>query len=260
MTAELRRLKARVRRLEDAVGKGQRNCASCRYMVTKLWPDPRRAVPDDLFMAECQSCHSKYAVSLDGYGESDREMLRLVHSFTLEDQYVDPKAHAFRLLCETRFAPNAKTRELGRTLEARSKKDPGVRTFVRLRDESIRLEERKRQRLRAKYGDDPFPEQRKLIESVRNRGRRSPGLYADGFIELEKEETERLVCAELEKIIWGGVRAETASDIKRLGEEIDELVRAAQAEAERRRAESGPTTRELLNRRRAQSGLPPLQI
>ena len=39
---------------------------------------------------------------------------------------------------------------------------------------------------------------------------------------------------------------------------MDELVRAARAEEERRRAESGPSTRELLDRRRAQRGLPPL--
>jgi hypothetical protein len=218
MKAELRRLKARVRRLEDAVGKGQRNCASCRYMPRHSWSDPQWGAPGDLFVARCEFCHSEYVAGLKEGGGSDWEMIRLMHSFTLEDQYVDPKANAVRLLCETKFAPNARAREIGRTLEARSKKDPGVRTFLRLRDESIRLEERKRQRLRAKYGDDPFPEHGRLIESVRNRGRRAQGLYADGLPELEKEETKHLICAELEKLIWGEVTAETASAIKRLGE------------------------------------------
>src|SRR5215204_388623 len=227
MNTGIRHLKAAVRRLEDAVGKGERNCAYCRFMVRKLWPDPKRALPDDLFMAECEFCHSKYGVSLRGAPEGDREMLRLMLSFTLEDQYTDPRAHALGLLRDARFAPDAETRELGRKVEERAKKDPGVRTFVRLRDEAIRLEEREHSRLRAKYGDDQFPEQTRLMESVRNRQKRAPGVYAAGLRKLEAEETGHLICAELEKIIWGQARVETASAVERVGKEIEELIRTA---------------------------------
>jgi hypothetical protein len=225
MNSGIKHLKAAVRRLEDALGKGQRNCAYCRFRVRRLWPDPKRAVPNDLFMAKCEFCHSDYPASLKWEREGDREMLRLVLSFTLEDQYTNPKAHAVQLWMDSRNAPNAKTRELTRTLHNRAKKEVGVRTFIKLRDEIIGLYERKHQELRARYGDDPFPEHRRIIESLRSRARRAPSVYVEGLHELEKEETECLMRAEMEKIVWGQASAETASAVERIGREIDELIK-----------------------------------
>lgn len=229
MKSELRGLKARVRGMEDAVGKGQRNCPNCRFHVSKLWPDPKAAVPDDLFMATCEFCRSEYPVTLQYERGDERELIRLVLSFTLEDQYTDPRAHAAKLLRDHLFAPTAQVRERTRSVNIRAKTDPRVRTFVRLRDESVALYERTHERLRAKYGPDPFPEQARLIESIRRRERRSPGIYVSELYELEKEETRQLIRAELEKIIWGREGPETALALERIGKEIDELISAALA-------------------------------
>ena len=144
---------------------------------------------------------------------------------------------------ECRAAPKGKVR-----------RDPLARAGAKLSEECDWLIARREKKLKAKYGE-PFPELYELIKGVRNRERRKA--YAPGLAPLEREETEHLVRAELEKVIWGGIRAETVSAIKRLGEEIDELIRVTQAEEERRRAESGPSTLELINRHRARHGLPP---
>jgi hypothetical protein len=227
MGADLRGLRARVRRLEDAVGKGQRNCPYCRFIVGKLWPDPKRAVPDDVFMVTCEFCRSEYPVTLKHEREGERELLRLTLSFTLEDQYTDPRAHAAGLLLNYLTAPDAQARELRRSIDSRAKTDPKARTFVRLRDEITALYDQTHKMLRAKYGDDPFPEQARLIESIRSRERRSPEVYVNGLYELEAEETNYLIGAELEKIIWGQPQPGTALSLERVIKEIDELIRAA---------------------------------
>lgn len=149
MRADIRGLKARVRRLEDAVGKGQRNCPYCRYTVSKLWPDTKGAIPDDLFMATCEFCRSEYPVTLKYEREGERELLRLTLSHTWESRYTDPKAHVAGLLLDHLTAFDAQARELRRSIDSRAKTDPRVRTFVRLRDEIAALYERTHEKLRA---------------------------------------------------------------------------------------------------------------
>jgi hypothetical protein len=251
----IRSLRAAVRRLEEAAGKGPRHCAFCRYVQGLSRTDPKGPKPNEVLTTTCEFCNSEYSLDLSMRGE-DPEVLRMYFSYTLEDRYIDPKAHAITLWWELKPERGKDAKRLVAP-KRKAKRDPLARAGARLSEELHWLFARKNKQLKTKYGE-PFPEHYQLIKMVRNRERRKA--YAPGLAALEREETEHLVRAELEKIVWGEVRAETASALKRLAGEIDELISAAQAEEERRRAESGPTTRELLNRRRAQSGLPPLQI
>ncbi|MFL6230485.1 MAG: hypothetical protein ACJ741_17065, partial [Pyrinomonadaceae bacterium] len=101
----------------------------------------------------------------------------------------------------------------------------------KLLEEVQRLIARKEKFLEAKYGDDPFPEHTRLVEEVRAResGRKRPSGSLAELSDLEQAETDHLARAELEKIIWGRTRLGTAAAVKRLGREIDELIRAAEA-------------------------------
>jgi len=123
-----------------------------------------------------------------------------------------------------------------------------------------KLYARQQKRLAAKYGDSPFPEQLQLVESVRNKERRvrKPGLYVKGLSDMEDREADLAVCAELEKIIWGQTREQTAAALEKTGREIDDLISAAEDERAREAEESRRRNMEYLNRNRASAGLPPL--
>jgi hypothetical protein len=244
-------LEAAVRRLEKAAGRGPRYCAFCRYARPA---SPRPNTPEEeVLNRKCEFCYSEYALHLSLPGE-DTEVLRMFFSHTLEDRYTDPKAHAITLWWVFKPERVEKAERLAAPKE-KAKRDPLARAGARLSEEVDWLIARRQNKLEAKYGE-PFPEHYQLIETVRNRERRKT--YAPGLAALEREETQHLIRAELEKIVWGEVRAETASAINRIGVEIDELVREFQEEEISRRQKSGPSISELLNRHRAQRGLPPL--
>lgn len=92
--------------------------------------------------------------------------------------------------------------------------------------------------MEAKYGP-PFPEHMQLIESIeaRERNKRRPGIYVEGLFDLEEEELQHLIRAELEKIIWGETRLGTVAAINKIGLEIDELIRTAEETEVRRKEE-----------------------
>jgi len=119
---------------------------------------------------------------------------------------------------------------------------------------------RKRKRLQAKYGDDPFPEHIQLIEAIEDAAtdRREYNFYMKGFRELVEEETRHLICAELEKIIWGKARPRTAAAIKEVAHRIEELIEAAEAKKKNQESEERRRNIEFLNGNRVLSGLPPL--
>lgn len=237
LSTRIQGLKKAVKRLEAAAGKGQKYCAHCRYMFRHSWPDPKRPkpLPEDVVTGKCEFCHSEYKLSIAGTPEDERDATRLHYSFTLEDLYTNPKAHALELWRETR-----RERKRAKTNHALAKKkvknDPKVRALNRLAEEVGKLFEQKHKRLCAKYGDDPFPEHTQIIESVRNsaRNKRETGVYAQGLFELEMEETDHLICAELEKIIWGETRLATKSAIERVRRQIDDLIRTTRESSERR--------------------------
>lgn len=261
--ATIRELKRTVKRLEAVAGKGRRHCAYCRFRLRNFWPDPKKPdpPPEDVLKGNCEFCGSEFKLSLEGTAESEREVARLRYSFTMEDMYTNPKAHALELWYEHRPRRKKARQKLAKTKE-KAKNDPNARAFAQLLEDVQRLFAQKRKRLEAKYGDNPFPEHKELIESVRieARNKRDKSVHAQGLFDLEWEEKGYLICAELEKIIWGNTRPETESDIKRVGREIDELIRRTKEAQELRQAEAKRRNQEFLNRNRASVGLPPLPV
>jgi hypothetical protein len=247
-----RSLESAVSRLEAAAGKGQRYCAYCRSAQYRPLPGSNepKPRPEDLLKRKCDFCYSECTTNFAGLPAEEREVWRLFFSYTEEDRFTDPKAHAVTMWWSFR----AELKELRKPRAAAKRSVKGGAANKSL-DEFGRILARKHKKLRAKYGE-PFPEQRQLIDSIENRKRRDA--YAPGLADLEREETCYLAWAEMEKIFRGEVRAVTAAAIQRIAGEIDELIRAAQEEGERRRQESGPTTLELVNRSRELRGLPPL--
>lgn len=218
-------LEFRIKRLEAAAGKGQR-CAWCRLILRKTWPDPNKPKlrSEDVIQARCEFCHSDYTASLTSTPVELREAFRLYYSFSLEDQYTNPKAHALQLWLQIR--PDGRKRSES-SAAARAKIDnKGTRALAKLREDTRNLIAQKQKRLQAKYGEQPFPEHMQIIESGRNRkhSKRNAGGYIQGLFDLEQQENEYLICSELEKIIWGNIRPETALAIEKIEREIDELI------------------------------------
>lgn len=239
LSARISGLESAVKRLESLAGMG-RKCAFCRLTMRSSWPAPAatKPLPEDILKVKCQFCRLDYTVSLAGVPAEERDTRLLYYSFTLEDYYTNPKSHAFGLWLESR-PERWKKKEAQAVRAARgrkSKETPGARALAALREEVKKLVAQKHTALKAKYGEDPFPEQRQLVESVRaaQTGKRKPKVYPPGLFDLQREETGHLVCAELEKIVWGKTRPGTAAAVERLGREIDELIRTAEAESERR--------------------------
>lgn len=259
LSTGIKSLEARIKRVEAAAGKGQRHCARCRLHKRHIWPDPNRSrpQPDDILKAKCVLCSSEYPINLAGTSKEKREALRLYFSFTLEDQYTNPKAHALVLWFKYGLKVKKRRKHLAR---AKAKNDPKAHALAQLREEVASLLAQKHKRLRAKYGESPFPEQKQLIESVQNREhkKRDLDVYVGGLYELEQEETGHLICAELEKIIWGDIRPETATAIERIRREMDELIITTREAAERRKEEARLKGLEFLNKNRALVGLTPL--
>lgn len=218
-----------MRRLEAAAGRGPRHCLYCRSVSRWApWLMARQgtAEPEELIAVRCEFCRSEYVVSGERMTKDEREVYRLWGSSTLEERHLDPAAHAASLWCS--FQVSARGKRKARRLRqaggaAKITLDPAVRRRAdKLLTEGANLELKKRDRLRIKYGGPPFPEHLELVERVRRQaeqeslGRES----AEGVEELESERVEHLVCAALEKIIWGAPRPATIAAIERLGREM----------------------------------------
>lgn len=205
MNIRIKGYKAAVGKLEAVVGKGMRSRAPCRFRLRHSWDDPKESTlrSEDVLKAKCEFCHSEYSLSLAGVPELGRSFLRLQHSFTLKDEYTNPKAHAFKLWLE--FCSEIKKGQGRSAADKRKANTKRARTHAKLQEEFDELLVRRHHKLKAKYGESPFPEHRQLIESMRNResSRRTAHPFLRGLIELERRETDHLICAELEKIILG---------------------------------------------------------
>jgi hypothetical protein len=77
-STSIRSLRAAVRRLEAAAGKGPRYCAFCRYVQGLSRPDPNgpEPTPEEVLKARCEFCNSEYSLYLSMQGE-EPEVLRL---------------------------------------------------------------------------------------------------------------------------------------------------------------------------------------
>ncbi len=236
-------LKASVRRLEALAGKGAQ-CSLCRIGVRLLsvgsGKESSRA--EGAVRVKCEFCQNQFLRSLKGIPEGDREFYRLTCPFTMEDEFTDPRAHAAALWRAYRPWPEegegaGATRRRG--AERKAKNDPRVRTLNALRAQYQEARERRRKRLVARYGADPFHEHRRLVEAIRKSARdaHSEELYVPGLPELRAEETRYLVCAGLEKIIVGRTLFSTEESLARLRGRIAETVEGARREKEREQEE-----------------------
>lgn len=258
LSTRIKSLEASVKRLEAAAGKGQRQCAYCRYTLRHSWPDPKKPkmCMEDVLTAKCEFCHSTYTINLANVPEGERDAYRLHYSFTLEDQYTNPKAHALELWLEFRRRKNSPKRRAH--IKEKANDDPNARAYAKLLQEMQALFARKHKRFKAKYGYPPFPEHMQLIESVRNRARqkRNTQTFVPGLFDLEQEETGHLICAELEKIIWGHTLPETISAIEVMEEKINVMIDTAEMDALNRKEKHRLDNLNFLNKNRASAGLP----
>lgn len=210
-------LAARIRRLEEAAGKGRR-CAVCRLKLRTHLTGPAESQADcdeleDEAETRCHYCGWAHGVSLEDVPEDQREAARLYYTFTLEDIYTDPKAHALHLWVGRR---PWKEPPMWRAAAYRGDpKSPGARLHLRLQGEAKRLTALKHKAMEARYGA-PFPEHRRLLDSVEAQGR--GGTYRGYEVKclrgLARLETRLKLDAALERIVWGRRRPETAEMLR----------------------------------------------
>jgi hypothetical protein len=184
--------------------------------------------------ARCNVCDSEYLISLDSVPQSAHEFFRLFYSSTLEDQYTNPKVHAavFWMYCSSK----RNQKEQNYPADSKGKKDANTRLYTELSNEVRKIISQKHKRLQAKYGGPPFPEHRLVLKPI--LARRSRGNEIKVFVpeirELEREEKRHLMCAELEKIVCGEVRAETASAIEKVRLQISNAIERRKEEQRRK--------------------------
>lgn len=226
-------LKARLKRVEDLAGKGRRNCPSCRLLLRRQWPDPTkpRARPEDFVGVICQFCHTESAIYLGNIPEEERDAWRAWYPISTEFWYLNRKANALGMWLERRPQLNQSAQDghwqqhqqewqhQAASRGAAKGQTPGQRLVTELWREKNDLLGRKLKMLWVAYGEMPFrKEQQELIESVRAKAEaeRKERSHVKGLERFEKLRTEHLVCAELEKIIWGEVRPQTRKEIEGL--------------------------------------------
>jgi hypothetical protein len=106
VSSEIRSLEVAIGRLEAAVGKGRGNCPACRTNLRPTLNDPTTpsAPPESLVKTKCEFCLTEHTVDLSSIAKDEREIYRLIYTYTLEDQYADPKANAFHMWFYYRFS------------------------------------------------------------------------------------------------------------------------------------------------------------
>jgi hypothetical protein len=205
----------------------------------------------------CEYCHTKFAIHLGAFPEEDRDAWRLWFSLTSEVRYLNPKAHALGLWLNHRPQQNGNLPEdqwqqqrisaqgmtKGQTAEQR--------LFSKLLQENNDLVEKRYRMLQAVYGRPRFSEQYELIKSVRAKAEveRNARCHVKGLDKFEADRINHLICAELEKIIWGEVRFRTSIVIKATEQFIDKRVKLKEAEeVARKRAEEAAKERQSEER------------
>jgi hypothetical protein len=248
----IRALGARVRRLEDKAGKGRRNCIHCRLNVRRWLPDPKRAkpAPEDWMQVKCPYCDSEFKINLVDTPDRHRWAMRLAFTLRFEDYFTDPKAYAFLLWVYS--VPELLKGLTGEDEEPAANERRRASKYEQLKAQLRALDKRIWQKLVAKYGEDPFPELTRVVTSIYEEAHEdhdvsaftSEDYYDEAeYADLEQEEREYLVKAEMEKIIFGKVWPETEADIEDVRGRIEDLLgwprqqKRMREEAEERRRE-----------------------
>ena len=263
---------ARLARLEKLAGKGA--CPWCRLIQRHTWPDPGKAShgprePSLLVTRVCDVCGSATATDLSRYPEELRELARLCSTSKLEDTFISPRAWAalswslyrgVALRCRrealremkelaepAQTAHERQQREYARRQREREReearaKDPDVKLYGRLLAEASAQSARRVERLKRRYGENPFPELTARIQAVGKPDyyalhRCEPNEYGVPFGPMHQTEREAeawLRCAEMEKVVLGRVSAHTEGRVADCERRARELVAAVRARHEER--------------------------
>lgn len=230
------KFKAKLKRLECLVGIGQR-CARCRLCLREA-PESDANKPKNDFIAKiCEECGTQYNLRLESYSQSEREAIRMFESYSSDDIYIAPKAHALDLWL--RFRPNiveAIKNDRKSHLRNNNKAKPktkGARLYLELIEQTSDLETKRHERLIAKYGKR-FPEQDALVKDLIGNNFEEPELKA------------AVARGKLEEIIWGEPLPETMEELERIVREK----REKEEEKQRQLEEQKRRDEELLERNR----------
>jgi signal transduction histidine kinase len=243
VTAGVRSLKSTLRRLEAAAVERQAACAYCRYM-REAWPLPkgRRLEPDETVTKRCEFCRAKLTIRLPANLPLHSFIMRESFSHNFELAYTNRAVYAFSI-----WSSNMTVIADIELAKGGGNKPPKPRrnhALERLKEEFDRLVMRMHKRLRAKHSA-PFPEQVEIVNSIVSREREPASRYlaVEGVRDLYRRETHFLICAEMEKIIWGEVRPENEKALSEVRQEMENLIAVeeerlrAEREAEERRLE-----------------------
>lgn len=234
------RLRASVKRLEAMAGKGGR-CADCH--LNRRHPRPRPGDqtprPGDSLTVACEFCDTKTVVSLAGLSEEGRELQRL-HYAPLAARYTDARVSAYWcwFILDPKVARSAQSlkhsEERLKYGTARPGRDPAGRKLAELRAEARGLIQDKRKRLAAKYGENPFPEQGRLMDSLLERlpTRRAAGPHDERLLNLLRREAVLEARAVLETIMLGRPLTATAAALAGLRSAKPGIVEKARLESE----------------------------
>jgi hypothetical protein len=266
LDSSIRAMRAQVRRLGDAAGKGQRNCISCRLQAARgdVYTREPGLPPEDVVKAKCNHCGSELWFKLKEYTHVSREVVRLFFSTPTENYFTDSKAYALYLWVDPE-RERLKGAEGKRGAAAPLRWHGRATKLAEWTAQYDELERRMFRRLVAKYGEDPFPELTRRVESILGEAheRHDASLLAKGhpdreeFDDLERCERHRLVAAEMERLIFGRVMPETEESVEAIRGKIDGLLersrgeRRWQQEQESRRREEKGRRLEAESRRRA---------
>lgn len=267
-------LARRLAKLEKAAGKGER-CAWCRLTLHTSPPDPmRRRVPSRL--ARCEFCGTEYTrgEGSPGPGDLTDRVGAIYVTFAPDDFYTDERARAswlwfhnwfWRVLSDgARGVKGERYRHLEKLIEGSRGRQAEVRG-VRADGSKVDRETAKaRERRAAVEAEKAALERRARAARLKRYGRRFPALErlkprltaqvetwdAANARFRPRAEVSRLVAfAKLEKIIFGGVQAET---LEALAHWRAEWAAEKSAVLEKRRAELRLTE---LNAGRKAAGL-----
>ena len=256
-------MRARLARLEKLSGKGR--CPFCRLERRHKWADSAKppAGPEGSSLtvtAHCELCGAPWRCDLSDYPEELRGVARLYYASELEDLYTDPRAWAAQRWMgyweearrQNRMGPREPQglsvparsplrhkdyrRRLGQLERARAlAKDPDVKRYLGLLVQILALILPRLRRLERRYGENPFPELESRVAAI--VGPDLSLMSPKERMAYTREALERplrrggawLLCAEMERVVLGGVSAYTARKIADCERRAQE--RSAEAEA-----------------------------
>lgn len=201
-------IKAKVKRLEEAVGIGQQ-CLDCRVHYIRFGAEIRRTAPEDTYQSTCHQCGQTLAVIQSGYSERDRKVLRLVAD--VQGDLAKWLAANFWMQHHPRFQ---EIKNIGDAEETR------LRGLLRSENPVLRETARKKVKVLDEYkaAQESFVQkQQEVIEQGKDDGDDTyarPVAILEGMRERRGEIGDhRLYCycvmAAMEEFIWGEKSAET---------------------------------------------------